>query len=40
MTGVYPSILKTAEVFLVFKKDSKVDYSNNRPISQLSKIDL
>ena len=26
MTGVFPSVLKTAKVVLVFKKDSKLDY--------------
>ena len=33
MTGVFPSVLKTAKVVPVFKKDSKLDYSNSRPIS-------
>ena len=28
MTGVFPSVLKTAKVVPVFKKDSKLDYSN------------
>ena len=36
MTGVFPSVLKIAKVIFIFKKDSKVDYSNNRPISLLS----
>ena len=27
MTGVFPSVLKTAKVVSVFKKDSKLDYS-------------
>ena len=36
MTGVFPSVLKTAKVVPVFKKDSKLDYSNYRPISLLS----
>ena len=31
MTGVFPSVLKTAKVVPVFKKDSKLDYSNYRP---------
>ena len=35
-TGVFPSVLKTAKV--VFKKDSKLDYSNYGPISLLSNI--
>ena len=36
MTGVFLSVLKTAKVVPVFKKDSKLDYSNYRPISLLS----
>ena len=28
LTGVFPSVLKTAKVVPVFKKDSKLDYSN------------
>ena len=28
MTGVFLSVLKTAKVVPVFKKDSKLDYSN------------
>ena len=36
MVGVFPSVLKTAEVNIVFKKDSKLDYSNYRPTSLLS----
>ena len=39
MTGVFPSVFKTAKVVSVFKKDSKVDYSNYRPISLLSNIE-
>ena len=35
MTGVFPSVLKTAKVIPVFKKDSKLDYSNYRPVSLL-----
>ena len=31
MTGVFPSVLKTTKVVPVFKKDSKLDYSNYRP---------
>ena len=33
MTGVFPSVLKTAKVVPTFKKDSKLDYSNYCPIS-------
>ena len=36
MIGVFPSVLKTAKVVPVFKKDSKLDYSNYYPISLLS----
>ena len=39
MTGVFPSVLKTAKVVLVFKKDSKLNYSNYCPISLLSNIE-
>ena len=39
MTGVSPSVLKTAQVVPVFKKYSKLNYSNYRPISLLSNID-
>ena len=39
MTGVFPSILKTAKVVPVFKKDSKFDYSNYHPISLFSNIE-
>ena len=38
MTGVFPSVLKIAKVVPVFKKDSKLDYSNYCPISLLSHI--
>ena len=34
--GVFPSILKTAKVIPVHKKDSKLDFSNYIPISLLS----
>ena len=37
MTGVFASVLKTAKVGPVFKKDSKLDYSNYRPISLVKK---
>ena len=36
MTGVFPWVLTTEKVVPVFKKDSKLDYSNYRPISLLS----
>ena len=39
MTGVFPSVLKTAKVLPVFKKDSKLDYNNYHPISTLSNIE-
>ena len=39
MTGVFPSVLKTAKVIPVFKKDSKLDYSNYRPISLSSNVE-
>ena len=39
ITGVFPSALKTAKVISVFKKDSKLDYSNYCPISLLSNIE-
>ena len=39
MTGVFPSVLKIAKVVPVFKKDSKLDYSNYRPMSLLSNIE-
>ena len=39
MTGVFPSILKTAKVVPVFKKDSKLDYSNYHSISLLSNVE-
>ena len=33
MTGVLSSVLKTAKIVPVFKRDSTLDYSNYRPIS-------
>ena len=39
MTGVAPSVLKTAKVVPAFKKYSKLNYSNYRPISLLSNIE-
>ena len=38
-SGVFPSILKTAKVILVHKKDSKLVFSNYHPISILSNIE-
>ena len=38
MTGVFLSVLKTAKVVPVFKKDSKLDYSNYCPISLFSSV--
>ena len=38
-SGVFPSILKTAKVVPEHKKDSKLDFSNYRPISLLSNIE-
>ena len=39
ITGVLTSVLKTAKVVPVFKKDSTLDYSNYRPISLLSNFE-
>ena len=39
MTGVFPSILQTAKVVSVFKRDSKLNYSNYLPIPLLSNIE-
>ena len=39
MTGVFPYLLRTAKVVPVFKKDSKLNYNNYRPISLLSNIE-
>ena len=38
-SGSFPSILKTAQVVPVFKKDSKLDCCNYRPISLLSNVE-
>ena len=38
-SGVFPSILKTAKVIPVHKKDSKLDFSNYCPISLLSNVE-
>ena len=39
MTGVFPSVIQTAKVVPVFEKDSKLNYSNYRPVSLLSNIE-
>ena len=39
MTAIFPSVLKTAKVVSIFKKDSKLYYSNYRLISLLSNIE-
>ena len=39
MTGVFHSLLKTTKVVPVFKRDSKLDYSNYCPIFLLSNIE-
>ena len=38
-TGVFPSVLKTAKVVPIFKKDPKLDYSNYHTTSLLSNIE-
>ena len=38
-TGIFPSVLNTVKVVPVFKKNSKLDYSNYYPISLLSNIE-
>ena len=38
-SGVFPSILKTVKVIPIHKKDSKLDFLNNPPISLLSNIE-
>ena len=38
-TGQFPSVLKIAKVIPVHKKQSRVDYTNYRPISLLSNIE-
>ena len=37
--GIFPTILKTAKVISIHKKDSRLKVSNYRPISLLSNID-
>ena len=38
-TGTFPTLLKTAEVIPIHKKDSKLDFKNYRPVSLLSNLD-
>ena len=39
MTGIFQLVLKTATVVPNFKKDSKLDYSNDRSISLLTNVE-
>ena len=39
MIGAFPSVLKTAKVVPVFKKNSKLDYTYYLPISLLSNVE-
>ena len=39
MTGVFPSVVKTAKVVPAFKKDPKLCCSSYRPTSLLSNIE-
>ena len=32
-TGSFPTLLKTAKIISIFKKDSKLDFTNYRPVS-------
>ena len=38
-SGVFPCVLKLAEVIPVYKKDSKLDFASYRTISRLSNLD-
>ena len=38
-TGRFPTLLKTAKVIPTHKNESKLDYTNYRPISLLSNLD-
>ena len=38
-TGSFPTLVKTAKVIRIHKKQSKVDYTNYHPISLLSNLD-
>ena len=37
--GIFPGNLKVAKVMLVYRKASKPEFSNYRPISMLSSLD-
>ena len=39
MTSVFPSVLETAKLVPVLKKDSKLNYRNYRPISLISRVE-
>ena len=39
MTGVFPTVVKTAKVVPAFKKDPKLGCSSYRPTSLLSNIE-
>ena len=39
MTSVFPSVLKTAKLVPVLKKDSKLNYRNYLPISLISRVE-
>ena len=38
-SGIFPSVLKIAKVVQLYKKDSKSDYQNYRPISLLFNVE-